>query len=276
MPRPRALPGLGLALSLCLPPWAGTVRAPAAMWYQLAKDLHGTKWLRESRAPSGSWSCVIKSSLSQNGEDMMLLPLVLQAAAESGRGTFVEIGANDGLYMSNTYVFERCFNFTGLLIEANPANFRALQRNAKDLMLRPGVSLVHKGVCPTNGTMRVTAAGGVTSGSPGDMSSAFLKKFAARNGKALVDVPCDSLGSLMDSAGLATATLLSLDVEGAEAKVLQTVNPARFSVLIIESDGTDPPKEQRVDQLCRAAGLVPVNQWKVANSKLYVQRHLRR
>ena len=222
------------------------------------------------------WSCVIKSSLSQNGEDVMLLPLVLQAAAESGGGTFVEIGANDGLYMSNTYALERCFNFTGLLIEANPANFKALKRNVKDLRLRSGVTTMHKGVCPTNGTMRVTAAGGVTSGSPEDMSAAFMKKFAARNGKGLVDVPCDSLGALMNSAGLAAATLLSLDVEGAEAKVLETVDPARFSVMVIESDGTDPPKEQRVDKLCRAAGLVPLGQWRVANSKVYIRRHLRR
>ena len=81
-------------------------------------------------------SCATLASHSQWGEDQALLPLLL--AASSGRpGRFVELGALDGLTFSNTLMLEDCFNFTGLLIEANPANYALARRN------RPHVTVQH-------------------------------------------------------------------------------------------------------------------------------------
>ena len=41
-------------------------------------------------------------------------------------GFFVECGANDGHFQSNTYYFETKYNWTGLLVEANPKLARKL------------------------------------------------------------------------------------------------------------------------------------------------------
>ena len=46
------------------------------------------------------------------------------------RGSFVEIGANDGLSGSQTLVLERCLGWDGLLIEANPTTFATLLSSA--------------------------------------------------------------------------------------------------------------------------------------------------
>ena len=47
-------------------------------------------------------------------------------------GFFVECGANDGQFQSNTVYFEEKLNWTGLLVEANPRLARALlARNRK-------------------------------------------------------------------------------------------------------------------------------------------------
>lgn len=46
-----------------------------------------------------------------------------------GNGTFVEIGANDGLHMSNTWFFERHLGWRGMCVEANPQVFQRLQKN---------------------------------------------------------------------------------------------------------------------------------------------------
>ena len=56
-------------------------------------------------------------SHSLNGEDQMLLPTLI-SATKGERGTFVELGAFTGEF-SNTAVLERCFGWSGLLIEAN-------------------------------------------------------------------------------------------------------------------------------------------------------------
>jgi hypothetical protein len=41
-------------------------------------------------------------------------------------GFFVECGANDGQYLSNTWHLETRLNWTGLLVEANPTLARKL------------------------------------------------------------------------------------------------------------------------------------------------------
>ena len=43
--------------------------------------------------------------------------------------TYVEIGANDGLHMSNSYFFERYLGWRGMCVEANPHTYRQLRRH---------------------------------------------------------------------------------------------------------------------------------------------------
>ena len=51
-----------------------------------------------------------------------------------------------------------------------------------------------------------------------------------RSCRGTVRVPCAPLSVIMARASLTTADFLSLDVEGAEADVLATVNPGRYAV----------------------------------------------
>jgi hypothetical protein len=41
-------------------------------------------------------------------------------------GTFIEIGALDGMQFSNSWAFERCLNWTGVLVEGNSKNYKML------------------------------------------------------------------------------------------------------------------------------------------------------
>lgn len=58
----------------------------------------------------------------------------------------MEIGAYDGVTYSNTKFFEDTFKWKGLLIEANPNNYKNLVKN------RPNTKKLHAGVCPKNQT----------------------------------------------------------------------------------------------------------------------------
>ena len=51
-------------------------------------------------------------------------------------GRFVELGAYTGIDFSNTLVLERCFGWTGLLIEANSQNFKKLAHSGRSATLR--------------------------------------------------------------------------------------------------------------------------------------------
>ena len=73
------------------------------------------------------FECVMKNQASQFCEDLLLLPLLLNRTGLRTPGTFVEAGAFDGLDSSNTLILERCFDWTGLLVEANPHNYARLR-----------------------------------------------------------------------------------------------------------------------------------------------------
>ena len=169
--------------------------------------------------------CTVRNSFSQYWEDQVLLPTLLQAAGGQP-GAFVELGAFTGIALSNTLLLERCFGWRGLLIEANPSNYASLVRANRTATTR------HSAVCSPRGMLNVTVSGHAVSGSPVTMASSFLERWSRRNRpEQQVAVPCQPLASLMDEAGLRTASFLSLDVEGAEAMVLQAADLTRFLVI---------------------------------------------
>ena len=218
---------------------------------------------------NASWAeCVIANQHSQSMEDALLLPFVLaavsarrRAAGHSRRGglggTFVELGAYDGVTWSNTLLLETCFGFHGLLIEGNPQSFRALSRSKRD------AKMVHSAVClgpneggPTSRSINLTVAGGGAAGDPTSMPAEMLDTHHRTRSPPVVQVPCAPLRSLMRDAGLPEADFLSLDVEGAEETVLSTVDASVFGVLVVETNFHSPDKNERVRQMLTRAGLV--------------------
>ena len=162
---------------------------------------------------------MLRQSRSQWAEERILLPILLQLAR--GRpGRFVELGALDGFSFSNTLALERCYNWTGLLVEGNPANFNALIAN------RRAASSIHSAVCPAGQkTVNFTQAAGATAGQPDTMSSAHRRRWKQHDLPTLA-VPCQPLVELMAGAGMQSAHFLSLDVR------LQKHSPRAAIVLL--------------------------------------------
>ena len=193
--------------------------------------------------------CALSHSRSQLSEDLILLPTLL-SAARWRPSAFVELGALDGVSLSNTIMLERCFNWTGLLIEASPRNFAGL-RNAPRTAAK-----VHSAVCNQPGTLRFADVRGPVAG------QLDVRPMGARTSPTPgsqrtggVEVPCAPLGAMMAEHKLRSPAFLSLDVEGAEEHVLRTVDPRTFSVVVIERSAFDAPKNARVHVLMTTAGM---------------------
>jgi len=75
---------------------------------------------------------------SQDGEDRMLWAKYFPWVA---RGTFLEMGALDGVLHSNLLFFERNFGWTGVLIEGSRDNYLKLEQN------RPKSVNIHRVIC---------------------------------------------------------------------------------------------------------------------------------
>jgi len=65
-------------------------------------------------------------SYSQSTEDLLLYKVCFQYLRYPG--VYLEAGALDGIRFSNSYFFESCLNWTGILIEPNPTSFNELRK----------------------------------------------------------------------------------------------------------------------------------------------------
>lgn len=231
-----------------------------------------------SSAAAHRLDCIVQESRSFHGEDRRLLALLLGAAAAQPPGRFVELGAFDGVAFSNTIMLERCFGWTGELIEASPQNFAKLRRCG-----RPRSNLVYSAVCGGNGgTIRFTTSGtySFVNGVAADMSQGFASRWHGGGQLSNTEeVPCKPLTRILAEArglpgqGAASpqTTFLSLDVEGGEERVLRHTHAQSFQVIMVEFDGTHPARERAITQRLLGAGLRRSRTVGVQNSRVFVQ-----
>lgn len=73
--------------------------------------------------------------------------------AALGQPTYLELGGGDGEVESTTLVFDRCLNWTGVLVEASPASFEKL------LQARPNAVKINAAVCEEYSFVPFTASG---------------------------------------------------------------------------------------------------------------------
>ena len=71
--------------------------------------------------------CAVEHSHAQFFEDRVLYR-TLQIATHLRPGTFVEIGAFDGVNLSNTYMLERCYDWRGFSSRPTPRIFAGCAR----------------------------------------------------------------------------------------------------------------------------------------------------
>ncbi|XP_059468758.1 protein Star-like [Neocloeon triangulifer] len=132
-------------------------------------------------------------------------------------GFFVECGALDGETRSNTLYFERFLNWKGLLVEADPENFKlVLAKNRKAWLAPTCLSLKRK---PSIVNFYQASNLGKIMGSEEETDSV---KF--------VKVLCIPFTTLLLATGVKRIDYFSLDVEGNELDVLKTIDFSRFDI----------------------------------------------
>ena len=160
---------------------------------------------------------------------------------------FFEAGAYNGLTRSNTLVFERCLNWTGVLIEASPIHYHNLIREESN---RGHSHRVHAAPsCREPGYVNISSGG--------TEATLAFQQTASRHG---FKVPCVPLQLILSRLGTMRFDVFSLDVEGFELEVLKTLDLSQTSaqLMIIEANnrqcGRTCPKRDAVRTLLAGAG----------------------
>jgi FkbM family methyltransferase len=203
---------------------------------------------------------------SQCGQDRWVAEVLLPNLRA---GVFVDIGAHDGVSFSNTLYFEQQLGWTGLAVEPIPALFKELRTNRR-------CNTINCCVGEKSGRAQFQVISGYS-----EMLSGLVDQYdprhreriereiAANGGtRRILEVDCLRLSQLLDAQRIQHIDYLSIDAEGAELPILNSLEWGRHSISVIGVENNYG--DYRIPQLLKAKGY----QWhSVVGDEFYVAEH---
>lgn len=185
-------------------------------------------------------------SFAQLGQDLW----ALEMSGNKRGGYFVEFGATDGLSLSNTYLLEKDFEWTGLLAEPNPEFFEILKKNRRAVVT---------GACIAASTgeevefVFADEFGGIADfcddGAHRERRDAYRKTGAVARLKTI------SLNDFLKAHDAPhDIDYISVDTEGSEFDILNAFPFERWNVRCWTVEHNFTPNRQRIYDLMRAHG----------------------
>lgn len=181
---------------------------------------------------------------SQRGQDKMALDILNYKK----NGFYIDIGANDGLTLSNTKTMEDLY-WGGVCVEADFEMFKKLQENRKSIN-------IHAAISNKTGKAKFLKISGKAQMLSGLVDSYEqehinrIKKEVAANGDTMKEIEVDTItfDDLLNAVPKPPKVIdfVSIDVEGSEMAILKSIDFKRYdiSVLAVENNYTsDDMKE---------------------------------
>jgi FkbM family methyltransferase len=155
----------------------------------------------------------LKMFHSQKGQDRWVIREVFQG--QQG-GYFVDVGASDGVRGSNTYTLERHFGWKGICAEANAATFRRLTNNRR-------CHCVNSCIDGDRRLVKFVESGTVGGIVDDDVDNDPRRRPQLATSNRIVWKEAITLADLLARYDAPrTIEFLSIDVEGAETRILRT------------------------------------------------------
>ncbi|KAL3918344.1 MAG: hypothetical protein SGILL_004285, partial [Bacillariaceae sp.] len=193
------------------------------------------------------------SSKSQSKEDQMLL----QWFNGLCNGTYIEMGALDGLQFSNSYLFNKELEWSGVLIELSPRDYEKLKIN------RPNDMTINAAVCDERKKIHyLTRKGrGAVEGIYEFMPESFRNQWwpgvsLETPSNSIAEIDCIPMSDILDESPYNYFDFYSLDVEGAEYEVLKSIDFDKyaFGILFVEADEHNPRKNLAIRTFLESKG----------------------
>lgn len=161
-------------------------------------------------------------------------------------GVFVDVGAHDGVNLSNSLFFEAERGWSGVCIEAQPDVFVRLQDSRTAVCVQSAIG-------DSPGAMPFVIGEG-----DAEMLSGLAASYGSRNWNRVkrfgstttVDIEVRRLDEVLRASKIAHVDLLSIDVEGGELGVINSITLADFGwpVVVMENNYRSWPQ---VRAMCR-------------------------
>jgi FkbM family methyltransferase len=184
-------------------------------------------------------------------------------------GFFVEIGASDGIELSNTYQLEKRYEWRGICVEPIPARYIECVNN------RPNSFCTYKAVYSISGLLLdfdIAENYDLLSGIAEHIDS---HKSIVDGRKTTILVPTISLNDLLDQCNAPRfIEYLSLDTEGSEYEILKTFNFNKyiFGIIDVEHNYIEPRRTD-IRNLLLSHGYVYIGENKWDDSYKYCLKY---
>jgi len=205
--------------------------------------------------PHGTGAC---------GQDVLIAELL----NNKKEGTFLDIGANDGITISNTYYLEKELNWNGVAVEPIPSIFAKLQSTRK-------CGLVNGCIAPSAGVARFIELSGQTNmlstlaNNNSGLTARRIRNNLSRHGSNLkeIEVKCYTFAGIVQEHKLRNIDFLSIDTEGGELEIIKEIDFDRVNVKIISVENNYFDREIRA--YLENNGFIYIGNFKVDEIYMY-------
>jgi FkbM family methyltransferase len=149
-------------------------------------------------------------------------------------GVFLDIGAHDGLTLSNTYFFEKELGWSGVCFEPNPSVFNSLKQNRNTLLIN-GCAWYEN----TKKTFRMVKG-------YSEMLSGIIDHYDVLHLNRIknecetygstyedIEVDCYDINKILIDNNIKDIDLISIDTEGSEFEIIKNINFNLFNIEFI-------------------------------------------
>lgn len=185
--------------------------------------------------------------VSQYGQDKYINETFFKGKES---GVFIDIGANDGVFLSNTLFFEKTLKWDGLAIEPLPATFEKLKANRE-------CTVVNACVNDMDGEVSFMAVDGYAEMLSGivdrydDRHVARIKRAQEKHGCVTkeITVPCYKLSTLLKDTSFQAIDYMNIDTEGSEFEIIQSIDfkNIRIEIITVENNYHDTRFRKHLD-----------------------------
>ena len=171
---------------------------------------------------------------------------VIKFYKEKQNGYFIEIGASDGINLSNTYLLEARYNWKGICVEPIPKNYNELLRNRPNsICSNHAIYSISNLILDFDISNNYELLSGIS-------SYIDTHKETVDANKTTINVKTLSLNDLLDNNHAPLfIEYLSLDTEGSEYEILKTFNFDKyiFGLIDVEHNFIEPRRTHIKDLL---------------------------
>jgi FkbM family methyltransferase len=165
-------------------------------------------------------------------------------------GTFVDIGAHDGVTFSNSIFFEKHKNWSGVCVEPIPEVFEKLKQTRSCTCIQGCISSkqgVEKFLRIKADIVDTEMLSGLVADYDEKHISRIEKEIQEHKGsKEEIEVKCYDINVILQQEGQKRIDFFTIDTEGNEFKILQTIHFDQFDIDIVLVENNYKDVEMRL------------------------------